>query len=144
MIELSATAEQWPIRGRFTIARGAKTEAAVVVATAVEEGQVGRGECVPYARYGETVEGAIAAIGGLPRGSLDRERLQELLPPGAARNAIDCALWDLEAKRAGKRVWQIAGLPEPRPVVSAFTLSLDTAERMGAAARTNALRPLLK
>ena len=104
----------------------------------------GWGECVPYPRYGETVKDTLAAIAHLDTEGLTRTRLQSLLQPGAARNAVDCALWDVEAKRSDRRVWESAGLAEPKPVVTAFTLSLDTAEKMGAAARENALRPLLK
>src|SRR5690606_34704335 len=98
-------------------------------------------------RYGETIESTMAAIEGIRReleGGLERTALQGLLPAGAARNAVDCALWDLEAKRAGRRAWELAVLPEPKPLVTAYTLSLDTAENMGAAAKANAHRPLLK
>ena len=144
--ELSAKVERWPIKDRFTISRGAKTEAEVVVA-AIRDGAVtGRGECVPYARYGETVRGVLAAIVSLTpqvKAGLDRAELQKALPPGAARNALDCALWDLEAKRAGRRVHEIAGVQAPEPMITAFTISLDTPEAMArAAARTNL--PLLK
>ncbi len=144
MIRIEARAETWPIRDRFTIARGAKTEAEVILAEAWSEGVRGRGECVPYPRYGETVAGALAAISGLDPEGLTRSRLQTMLPAGAARNALDCALWDLEAKRSGRPVWRLSGLAEPKPLVTAFTLSLDTPEKMGEAARENALRPLLK
>ncbi|MDF2764478.1 MAG: Mandelate racemase/muconate lactonizing protein [Rhodospirillales bacterium] len=143
-MQIEARAERWPIRGAFTIARGSKTEAEVVVVEVEEGGVRGRGECLPYPRYGESVEGVVAQVAAVPADGLTRARLQGLLPAGAARNAIDCALWDLEAKRSGRRVWQLAGLPEPGPVITAFTLGLDTPERMGAAARENALRPLLK
>jgi L-alanine-DL-glutamate epimerase-like enolase superfamily enzyme len=144
--ELSAKVERWPIKDRFTISRGAKTEAEVVVA-AIRDGAVtGRGECVPYARYGETVRGVLAAIVSLTpqvKAGLDRAELQKALPPGAARNALDCALWDLEAKRAGRRVHEIAGVQAPEPMITAFTISLDTPEAMArAAARANL--PLLK
>ena len=98
---------------------------------------------MPYARYGETPESVAAQIAGLPA-AFDRDALQRLLPPGAARNAVDCALWDLEAKRAGRRVWELAGLAEPGPEVTAYTLSLDTPEAMRAQAAENARRPLLK
>jgi L-alanine-DL-glutamate epimerase-like enolase superfamily enzyme len=98
---------------------------------------------VPYARYGETLESVTAQIEGLS-GTVTRESLYELLPPGAARNAVDCALWDLEAKQTGKRVWQLAGLPAPGPEITAYTLSLDTPEKMRAQAAKNAQRPLLK
>ena len=143
-MRLRARAETWPIRGSFTIARGAKTEAAVVVVEASADGARGRGECVPYPRYGESVEGVLAQLAAVEPEGLTRAKLQALLPAGAARNALDCALWDLEAKRSGRRAWQLAGLPEPKPVITAYTLSLDAPERMGAAAKENALRPLLK
>jgi L-alanine-DL-glutamate epimerase-like enolase superfamily enzyme len=143
-MRLEVRAERWPIRGSFTIARGSKTEAVVVVAELGEGGVRGRGECLPYPRYGESVEGVVQQIAAVPTDGLTRARLQSLLAPGAARNALDCALWDLEAKRSGRRVWQLAALPEPGPVMTAYTLTLDTPEKMGAAARENALRPLLK
>ena len=144
--ELSVQVERWPLKGRFTISRGAKIEAAVVVATIRDGAAVGRGECVPYARYGETVRGVLAAIAAFtPRvkAGLDRAELQKALAPGAARNALDCALWDLEAKRAGRRVHDIAGLPEPERVLTAYTISLDTPAAMAAAA-AGANLPLLK
>ena len=147
MPKLSILRESWPIKGSFTISRGSKSSADVVVVELTAGGMSGRGESVPYARYGETSEGVVAAIEGQrgPVGSgLDRAALQELLPPGAARNAIDCAMWDLDAKRAGRRAWELAGLAEPKPVVTAYTLSLDTVERVGEAAGANAERPLLK
>jgi L-alanine-DL-glutamate epimerase-like enolase superfamily enzyme len=103
----------------------------------------GWGECVPYARYGETLDSVTAQIEGLPDG-IDRVTLQDALPAGAARNAVDCALWDLEAKAAGQRVWQLAGLPRPGPQITAYTLSLDTPEAMRAQAAKHAHRPLLK
>jgi L-Ala-D/L-Glu epimerase len=139
---LRATVESWPVAGAFTISRGSRTEARVVVVQATSNGQSGRGECVPYARYGETVEGVVAAISNLgPIAS--RTDLAERLPPGAARNGIDCALWDLEAKHSGRRVWELADLPPPRPVSTCYTLSLDTADAMAARARA-AHHPLLK
>lgn len=131
------------MRTPFAISRGSRTEARVLVATAEDGGIVGRGECVPYARYGESVESVAAQINGL-KAPLDRHSLQIVLPPGAARNAVDCALWDLEAKRAGKRVWELAGLPEPQPVVTAYTISLGSPDEMGRAAEENSWRPLLK
>jgi L-alanine-DL-glutamate epimerase-like enolase superfamily enzyme len=147
MRKLSVRAESWPLAAAFTISRGSKIAAEVVVATVTDGGHVGRGECVPYPRYGETIAGAIAAIEALraeiERG-MDRAALQAALKPGAARNAVDCALWDLEAKRTGRPVWELAGLARPRAVVTAFTLSLDTVDNMAAAARANAQRPLLK
>jgi L-Ala-D/L-Glu epimerase len=147
MRSLKVSAESWPIAGAFTISRGSRTEARVAVATIEENGVLGRGECVPYARYGETVEGVAAAIEGMPgeiASGATRSDLLSLLPPGAARNALDCALWDFEAKKAGERVWTLAGLPAPKPAVTAYTLSLGTPEAMEAAAREAASRPLLK
>jgi L-alanine-DL-glutamate epimerase-like enolase superfamily enzyme len=147
MPKLSVRREVWPIRGSFTISRGSKTEAAVVVVELREGTLRGRGECVPYARYGETVDGVIAEIeklGDRLASGLDRHALREAMPAGAARNAVDCALWDLEAKRSGKPAWTRTGLDQPKPITTAYTLSLDTAETMGAAARENAHRPLLK
>ncbi|MGN6550474.1 MAG: N-acetyl-D-Glu racemase DgcA [Pararhizobium sp.] len=149
MIALSVERESFPLKEVFTISRGSRTAANVVTVTLSDaaSGHVGRGECVPYQRYGETVDGVIETIGGLgeeiARG-LDRQALQGRLPAGAARNAIDCAFWDLEAKRAGRPVWELAGLDAPGPVVTAFTLSLAEPEAMRAAAERNATRPLLK
>lgn len=144
---MSVAVEAWPIAGSFRIARGAKTEARAVVVTLERDGKQGRGEAVPYGRYGETVEGVVAAIeatlAGLGPG-LDRSTLQTALPAGAARNAIDCALWDLEAKRTGKPAYVLAGLPPPVAVLTAYTLSLDAPAAMGEAARKAADRPLLK
>lgn len=147
MPTLTVTTESWPIRGVFRISRGARTEARVVVVEFTDGPHRGRGECVPYPRYDETVEGVIATIEHIAPAitdGADRIALQDLLPAGAARNAIDGALWDLEAKRSGRRAWEIAGLPEPVPMTTAFTISLDEPEAMGAAARAEAHRPLLK
>jgi L-alanine-DL-glutamate epimerase-like enolase superfamily enzyme len=144
---LDVAAESWPIRGSFRISRGAKTAAEVVVVTLSEAGARGRGECVPYPRYGETVGGVVWAIEALRErleAGLDRAALQTALPAGAARNALDCALWDLEAKTTGRPVHALAGLPPPAPLVTAYTLSLDTGEAMGRAAAAIADRPLLK
>ena len=127
----------------FTISRGSRTEAQVLTVRVTREGVVGQGECVPYARYGETLESVTAQIAGLPEG-ITRADLQKALPAGAARNAVDCALWDLEAKLAGCRVWELVGLPAPKPEVTAFTLSLAAPEEMQAAAARHAHRPLLK
>ncbi|MFG1417542.1 N-acetyl-D-Glu racemase DgcA [Xanthobacter sp. V0B-10] len=146
MPALSVTVERFPINGTFTIARGSKTEAVVVVARIEDRGAAGRGECVPYARYGETVEDVAAAISALGpdiAAGLDRAGLQGRLPAGAARNALDCAFWDLEAKRSGVRAAIAAGLPALRPLETAFTLSLDSPEAMAQAA-ARAGRPLLK
>ena len=146
-IRLSVTAERWPIAGSFTISRGAKTEAEVVVATLADGDHIGRGECVPYARYGETVDGVIAAIARLKpdlAGGLDRNDLAALLPAGAARNALDCALWDIAAKRSGVPAHALVGLPPPRALVTAYTISLATPEAMADAAAAASARPLLK
>ena len=136
---LAVSFESFRLAETFTIARGSRTEAKVLTVRAGE----GWGECVPYARYRESMESVAAQIGGLPEG-VTREELQDALPPGAARNAVDCALWDAGAKVAGRRVWEMAGLSAPGPVVTAFTLSLDAPEKMEAAARRHAHRPLLK
>ncbi len=147
MRTLELRAETWPLARPFVIARGSRTEALVVVAEIVEEGRRGRGEAVPYARYGETVEGVLAQMEGARdaiEAGADRDRLATLLPPGAARNALDDALWDLEAKRADVRAWTLAGLADLAPVVTAFTLSLDTPQAMAEAARAAIDRPLLK
>ena len=139
--------EKWPIAGKFAISRGAKTTAEVVVAELADGRRRGRGECVPYGRYGETVEGVTSAIEAMREplaGGLDRTGLQERMPAGAARNALDCAFWDFEAKRAGKPAHALAGLPAPRPLVTAYTISLDRADAMAAAAAKAASRELLK
>jgi L-alanine-DL-glutamate epimerase-like enolase superfamily enzyme len=140
---ITAQAETFPLRNPFTISRGSKTEARVVTCTVIRGGHRGWGEGLPYSRYGETVEETIAAIHALPEG-ITRAALQEAMKPGAARNAVDCALWDLEAKASGQPVWQLAGLPQPKPVEIAFTLSLDTPEKMRATAARNAHRAVLK
>src|SRR5438876_12221885 len=146
-LSLSARVEHWPIAGAFTISRGAKTEAVVVVAELSDGRHKGRGECVPYARYGETTAGVMAALGAmgdrLAQG-LDRAALQQAMPAGAARNALDCAFWDLEAKRAGKPAYELAGLPMPHALTTAYTISLGTPETMAEAARAAASRKLLK
>lgn len=147
MAQLSLHIERFPIAGTFTIARGSKTEAVVVEARITADGITGRGECVPYARYGETVEGVVAAIEALApdlAAGLGREALQHRLPAGAARNALDCALWDLDAKRLGMGCAELAGLPPLHPVTTAYTLSLDTPEAMARAAAAATDRPLLK
>lgn len=146
-LRLSVAVERFPIAGTFAIARGSRTEAVIVVATLADGSHCGRGECVPYARYGETVESVVAAIASLGRSierGLDRDGLQHALPAGAARNALDCAFWDLQAKREGRPVHALAGLPPPRPLTTAYTISLGAPEAMAAAARAAARRPLLK
>ncbi|MGJ8626163.1 MAG: N-acetyl-D-Glu racemase DgcA [Sulfitobacter sp.] len=127
----------------FTISRGSRTEAQVLTVRITEGGVTGWGECVPYARYGETLESVTAQVEGL-KGTVTRTGLYDLLPAGAARNAVDCALWDLQAKQAGKRVWELAGLAKPGPEITAYTLSLDTPEAMQAQAAKHSFRPLLK
>jgi L-alanine-DL-glutamate epimerase-like enolase superfamily enzyme len=144
---LVARIEKWPIAGSFAISRGSKTEAIVVVAEISQDGHTGRGECVPYARYGETPETTLKAVlamqDGLGRG-MNRQTLQAAMGAGAARNALDCALLDLEAKRAGRRVWESLGRPAPHPCTTAFTISLGSVEAMVAATAKAAHRPLLK
>ena len=142
-VRITAHAERFPIAGTFTISRGAKTEAVVIVAEATDGNHVGRGEAVPYARYGETVDTSLAAIAALGPVS-DRETLRAVMPPGAARNAVDCALVDLEAKRAGRRAHDLLGLPAPGRVVTCYTLSLDTPEAMAERAAAVPRLPLLK
>ncbi len=144
---LTVKAERWPIRGGFTISRGSKHEAVVVVAEIASGAHTGRGECVPYARYGESVEGVIATIQSCAKEieqGLGRTGLQKLLPAGAARNALDCALWDLTAKQSGQDAARLAGLGPLRSVTTAFTISLDTPEAMAAKAREASAYPLLK
>lgn len=147
MRRLEVTVERWPIAGSFTISRGSRTEAVVVVA-AVHEGEAaGLGECVPYARYGESVDSVAEQIGALADAvaqGLTREELGRRLEAGAARNALDCALWDLEARASGRPVHALAGMPRPAPVITAYTISLGTPETMHAAARNASARPLLK
>ena len=171
MTRFSVRSESFPLAQTFTISRGAKTTADVVVVELSRDGCVGRGECVPYSRYNESVAGTIDALESLrpqveagldgsttrlrlrraqsgrsPKSELAEVRtaLQRALPPGAARNALDCALWDLEAKLSGRPVYELAGLAAPRPVATAYTLSLDDPEVMGRAAAQHAGRPLLK
>jgi L-alanine-DL-glutamate epimerase-like enolase superfamily enzyme len=144
---LSVRIEHWPIAGAFTISRGAKTQASVVVAELNDGANRGRGECVPYGRYGETVEGvanAIAAMAAAVAEGLDRANLQQAMTLGAARNALDCAFWDLAAKRAARPVHELAGLPPPLPLATAYTISLATPAEMAAQAAVASSRALLK
>ena len=139
--------EHWPIAGSFTISRGAKTEAVTVVAEVRHGDVIGRGECVPYPRYDETPTATLAALQAMQEpiaDRLDRTALQTMMPPGAARNALDCALIDLEAKRSGRRVWDLLGRRPPRPCVTAFTISLGSPDAMAEATAKAAHRPLLK
>ena len=146
-MNLSARIERWPLAGAFTISRGSKTEAVVIVAELDDGVHRGRGEAVPYARYGEVPERVLATIEALrpavERG-LDRAALQTALPAGAARNALDCAYWDLAAKQSGRRVYELAGLGAPGPGHTAYTISLGSVAEMSAAAERSAWRPLLK
>jgi len=146
-LTLALATERWPIRGSFAISRGVKTEAAVVVAEVSDGNARGRGECVPYARYGESIESVTQAIEKmrpeLQRG-IGRDDLQKAMPPGAARNALDCALWDLDAKRSGRTANDLAGLPALRPVTTAFTISLAAPAEMARAAERVVDRILLK
>jgi L-alanine-DL-glutamate epimerase-like enolase superfamily enzyme len=144
---LKARIERFPIAGSFTISRGAKTEVVTVVAEVSSSGLTGRGECVPYPRYGETPEATLQAIQGMQEAigaGLDRLALQSAMPPGAARNALDCALIDLEAKQAGLRAWNLLGRPAPGQRTTAYTISLGTPESMAEATAKAAHRPLLK
>ena len=146
-LTLTLAAESWPIAGSFAISRGAKTEAVVVVAELGDGKARGRGECVPYARYGESVESVMTQIKALaPRlaAGIDRRALQDAMPPGAARNALDCAFWDLEAKRGGRPAYALAGLPAPHALTTAYTISLAAPAAMAAAAAMAACRALLK
>ena len=144
---LVARIERFPIAGSFTISRGAKTQAVTVVAEISHAGFIGRGECVPYPRYGETPEATLAAILAMrdaAAGRLDRQALQAVMPPGAARNALDCALVDLEATRQARRAWEVLGKLEPKPCTTAYTISLGSPETMAEATAKAAHRPLLK
>lgn len=144
---LEATIEAFPIAGAFTISRGSKTQADVIFCRMSEDGYSGLGECVPYRRYGETMEGVMAEIKAISQAieaGITLSDLQSQMKPGAARNAVDCALWDLEAKRLNRRVASLIGVNRQDPVITAFTLSLADAQTMAADARKNAGRPLLK
>ncbi len=142
-MRIEVTADVFRLAQVFTISRGSRTEASVLTVRISDVGAVGMGECVPYARYGETLESVTAQIEGLS-GHVTRADLYDLLPAGAARNAVDCALWDLEAKQLGRAVWELAGLAPLKPEITAYTLSLDTPEAMQAQAAGHAFRPLLK
>ena len=144
---LSLAADRFPIAGAFTISRGSKIEAEVLTCTLAESGHIGRGECVPYRRYGETMESvaeAIETVRTAIEAGASRNDLLRLMPPGAARNAVDCALWELEAKVSGMPVVERLGLFPPRPLTTAYTISLGDPETMAAQARAAAHRPLLK
>ena len=142
-MKIEISHESFPLKSAFRISRGSKTTADVVTVKLTRNGVQGWGECVPYARYGETVESVIEQLQSLPP-HITRTELIGTLPAGAARNALDCAIWDLTAKETNNRVWELAELPKPQPVLTAFTLSLDTVENMTRAAVENAHRPILK
>jgi L-alanine-DL-glutamate epimerase-like enolase superfamily enzyme len=144
-LSIDARTETWPLKQPFIISRGS-TSAAHVISVAACDGEIdGRGEAVPSARYGQTIQSALAALEPMKeQANLDRQKIQKLLPPGAARNALDCALWDLEAKRSGKRVWEISNISPLDEVQTSFTISLDAPGSMGAAARESSHLPILK
>jgi L-Ala-D/L-Glu epimerase len=147
MRQVTLSVETWPVRGVFRISRGSQTEIIVVTAEIRDGSVTGRGECRPYARYGETPESVMAAIEAIRQDlqeGLERDELGHCLAPGAARNAIDCALWDLAANRAGQPVWKLAGLPPPQPLITAYTLSVDSPVNLAATAESQKGRPLLK
>ena len=144
---LTVVRRAWPLARPFAISRGAKTVAEVVIAEVFDGEFRGRGECVPYPRYGESVDSVVAsleAMKGAVFSGLDRRELQQAMPPGAARNALDCAFWHLDAQRDDRRVADLAGIGSLKPLVTAYTLSLDTPARMGEAAAAQRDRPLLK
>ncbi len=142
---IDAHEEVWPLKQPFRISRGSRTETRVVVVTVTDGQHTGRGEATPIARYNQSVESVVAqieSVKGAP--NLDRVQIRKLLPPGAARNALDCALWDLEAKISGKRAWELASIPIVPEVETSFTISLDAPEAMAEAADANASAPILK
>ena len=143
-MKIDVTRDTFRLAEVFTISRGSRTEAQVLTVTVTDGPHRGWGECVPYARYGETLESVTAQIEAVDTKGLTRATLADRLAAGAARNAVDCALWDLEAKAAGRRVWELAGLAAPAPLQTAFTLSLDTPDAMRAQAAKHAHRGLLK
>jgi L-Ala-D/L-Glu epimerase / N-acetyl-D-glutamate racemase len=143
LLSIEAREEIWPLKHPFRISRGSRTEAQVVVVTVCDGKHIGRGEGVPLARYNQSITSVLAQIESIQK-NLDRQSLQEVLPAGAARNALDCALWDLEANASGKRVWELANVPIVSDVKTSFTISLDRPEKMRAAAKGNANLPILK
>ncbi len=147
MRSLNIIVEDWPITGTFRIARGHKTHARTLVVNLNDNDHTGRGECVPYARYGESVDSVSAQIETIRRAlenGLNRQDLQQALPAGAARNALDCALWDLDAKMRGEPVWKLAGLAQPKPVQTALTITIDQPQIMAQKAQTASSFPVLK
>src|SRR5437762_10578496 len=145
MLTVEAWEEVWPLREPFRISRGSRTEARVVVVTVSDGEHTGRGEGVPVARYNQTTDSVLAQIESVKSvRDLDRHKLQQLLAAGAARNALDCSLWDLEAKTSDKHVWELANIPAVDQVETSFTISLDTSERMASVAKISATSPILK
>ncbi len=147
MRKLTQKIEVWPVAGSFRIAHGSVSQIEVVRVTIMQDGHAGQGECRPYARYCETADSVTAQIqnaqGGIESG-MSQQDLQSAMSAGAARNAVDCALWDLRAKQAGKRVWELLGVPAPKPRLTAFTLSIDSPAKMAKAARAARQYPILK
>jgi L-alanine-DL-glutamate epimerase-like enolase superfamily enzyme len=144
-LAIDAQEQSWPLDKPFRISRGTRTEARVVVVTVTDGQHIGRGEAVPIRRYDQSPASVLAQIESIKSvQNLDRQQIQKLLPAGAARNALDCALWDLEAKVSGKRAWELANIPITHEVVTSFTISLDTPAAMAAAAKANATAPILK
>ncbi|PYM00312.1 MAG: dipeptide epimerase, partial [Verrucomicrobia bacterium] len=142
---IEAHEQSWPLDKPFRISRGTRTEARVVVATVTDGRHIGRGEAAPIRRYNQSPASVLTQIESIKsRQKLDRQQIQKLLPAGAARNALDCALWDLEAKISGKRAWELAKLPIVHEVETSFTISLDTPAAMAAVAKANATAPILK
>jgi L-Ala-D/L-Glu epimerase len=142
---IEAREEVWPLKELFRISRGSRTEARVFVVTVSDSEHVGRGEGVPIKRYNQSIASVLTQIESVKRvPGLDRHLVQKVLPAGAARNALDCAFWDVEAKRSGERVWELANIPIVHEVETSFTISLDTPEKMAAAAKAAATRPILK
>ena len=147
MRQLTLNIETWPVRGVFRISRGSQTEIVVVTAEIRDGSFTGRGECRPYARYGETPDSVMATLEAIRKDlqeGLERDELSNFLAPGAARNAIDCALWDLAAKREGQPVWKLTGLPTPQILTTAYTLSVDSPENLAVTAKNQNWRPILK
>src|SRR5947208_17058685 len=145
MLTIEAREEVWLLKHPFRISRGSRTEAQVVFVTVSDGEHAGRGECVPIARYNQSTQSVIAQIESIKdEKRLDRQHLQKLLPAGAARNALDGALWDLQTKISGKRVWELANMPVVGQIETSFTISLDTPEKLAAGAKAAATKPILK
>ncbi|HST30182.1 MAG TPA: N-acetyl-D-Glu racemase DgcA [Chthoniobacterales bacterium] len=144
-MQIDAREETWPLKETFRVSRGSRTEAQVIVVTVKDGQHTGRGEGVPIRRYNQTCDSVLAQTSSIKEErSLNRKMLQDLLPPGAARNALDCALWDLEGKHSGRRVWELANISVASEVETSFTISLNTAEKMGDAANAHSTAPILK